>query len=532
MNVLDEIVESCGKLVREEKDNIKQIHLTLLSKDTKNPQNTRVLAPSGEGKTYLVLKCASFHPQENIITLVKATPQSFKYSLSSKRVVENGSGNWQDYDDAITPLEEELSKTKDKGKQKQLTTAIRELRDSACDLVEFTGKVIILVDDQSYEFFESLKATLSHDLENMKSFSVNKTKSGTMKGQKFLFRGFPAVIYCSAKDEQKRDTTNEIGTRFNTISLNASSKKYREMLKLEGLLASLPKFIRDDVIISDEELDQTRQKILEIIANIKKSDEIINPYGESLALLFPDDAGFRTRQLKILNSNIEVITLANYAQNPKCIKDGDTIPISTRQDIEDACNLTKEQKEIQAYKIKYFNKHIKPAIKEHGKEKELVTGTTKCLTVSEFVDVLSKKKKPVIADRQRLQETILIPCVEHGFLEKFPDPDNKSRDVYTITERFLDNDANVESTLIDTSTLDDACVKLFVKKYLEQRFNQGELELVDSDGQNITPVELIDILCKIDAQTPKNRHKIGSNEASMSNENEILPLPATEEIQN
>jgi len=219
-------------------------------------------------------------------------------------------------------------------------------------------------------------------------------------------------------------------------------------------------------------------------------------------------------------------------QNPKCIKDGDAIPISTRRDIEDACNLTKEQKEIQAYKIKYFNKHIKPAIKEHGKEKELVTGTTKCLTVSEFVDVLSKKKKPVIADRQRLQETILIPCVEHGFLEKFPDPDNKSRDVYTIAERFLDNDANVESTLIDTSTLDDSCVKSFVEKYLEQRFNQGELELVDSDGQNITPIDLIDILCKIDAQTPKNRHEIGSNEASMSNENEILPIPATEEIQN
>jgi len=338
MNHLDEIVESCGKLIREEKDNIKQIHLTLLSRDTKNPQNTRILAPSGEGKTYLVLKCAGFHPQENIITLVKATPQSFKYALSSRRVVENGPGNWQDYDDAIKPLEEELSKTKDKDKQTQLVTAIRELRDSACDLVDFTGKVIILVDDQSYEFFETLKATLSHDLENMKSFSVNKTKSGTMKGQKFLFRGFPAVIYCSAKDEQKRDITNEIGTRFNTISLNASSKKYREMLKLEGLLASLPKFIRDDVIISDEELDQTRQKILEIIANIKKSDEIINPYGESLSLLFPDDAGFRTRQLKVLNSNIEVITLANYSQNPKCIKDGDAIPISTRRDIEDASN--------------------------------------------------------------------------------------------------------------------------------------------------------------------------------------------------
>jgi hypothetical protein len=520
MTVLDEIVETCSKEIREEKDNIKQILLTLFSLFTKNPQNTRILAPSGEGKTYLVTKCAEYCPQENIIILAKATAQSFKYNLGSKKVVENGTGNWQDYDDAIKPLEEELSKTKDKEKQKELKDGIRELRDSVCDLVDFTNKAIILVDDQSYEFFETIKSTLSHDQEDLRSFSVNRTKSGTNKGQKFLSHGWPAVIYCSAKDEQKRDVTNEIGTRFNTISLNASSKKYREMLKLEGQRGSLPKFIYDDVIISEEEKEQTKQKILEIIERVKKSDEIINPYGESLSNLFPDDAGYRTRQLKVLNSNIEVITLANYDFVCKVIKDGDKIPISTRQDIEDACNLTKEQKEIQAYKIKYFNKHIKPAIKEHGKEKELVTGTTKCLTVSEIVDVLSKKKKPITADRQRLQETILAPCVEHGFLEKVPDPDNKSRDVYTVAERFLENDANVESTLVDTSTLDVSCVKSFVKKYLEQRFNSGELEILDENGKNITPTELVDNLCKIDAQTPKNRHKIGNNEASKSIEGE------------
>jgi len=516
MTVLDDIVESCSKEIREEKDNIKQIHLTLLSLYTKNPQNTRILAPSGEGKTYLVTKCAEYYPQENIILLAKATAQSFKYNLGSKKVVENGTGNWQDYDDAIKPLEEELSKTKDKEKQKELKNGIRELRDSACDLVDFTNKAIILVDDQSYEFFETIKSTLSHDQKDLQSFSVNRTKSGTNKGQKFLSHGWPAVIYCSAKDEQKRDVTNEIGTRFNTISLNASSKKYREMLKLEGLRGSLPKFIYDDVIISEEEKEQTKQKILEIIERIKKSDEIINPYGESLSKLFPDDAGYRTRQLKVLNSNIEVITLANYDLVCKVIKDGDKIPISTRQDIEDACNLTKEQKEIQAYKIKQFNDKIKPAIKEHGKEKELVTGTTKCLTASELADFLSKQGTPT--DRQRLQESMLKPLAEHGLLEKFSDPDNKSRDVYTVAERFLENDANVESTLVDTSTLDVSCVKSFVRKYLEQRFNSGELEIVDENGKNITPTELVDNLCKIDALTPKNRHKIDNNEASKSKE--------------
>ena len=520
MSILDEIIKSLGKEIREENDNIKQIILTILSAWTNNPQNVRILAPSGEGKTYLVTSCAGFFPQENIIILAKASAQSFKYTLSSKKVVENGPGNWQDYDDAIKPLEEELSKTKDKEKKQELEDGIREIRDSACDLVDFTNKIIILVDSQSFELFESLKSTLSHDQQNIQSFSVNKTKSGTMKGQKFLFRGFPALIYCSAKDEQKKDETNEINTRFNTISLNASSKKYREMLKLEGLRSSLPKFIYDEEVISEEEIEQTKQKILEIIEKVKKNDEIVNPYGEGLAELFAEDAGYRTRQSKVLNNNITVLTLANFDSRPKIIKDGVEIPISTRQDIEDACNLTKEQKEIQSYKIKYFNDHIKPAIQEDGKEKSLVTGKTKCLTVSGIVDVLSQKEKKVTVDRQRLQETILKPLVEHGFLEQFPDDDNLSRYVYTIANRFLEKDASVESTLIDTSTLDTSCVKSFLGDYIEQRFNQGTLEILDENRNKITLIELVDTLCKIDAQTTQNRHKIGSNEASNSIEGE------------
>jgi len=96
MSILDDIVKILSKEIREENDNITQIILALLSAWTTNPQNIRILAPSGEGKTYLVTKLAELFPQENIIILAKATPQSFKYALSSKKVVENGSGNWQE----------------------------------------------------------------------------------------------------------------------------------------------------------------------------------------------------------------------------------------------------------------------------------------------------------------------------------------------------------------------------------------------------------------------------------------------------
>jgi len=517
MSIIEDIISVQSKEILEEKDNIKQIDLTFLSACTNNPQNTRILAPSGEGKTYLVTKCAELFPQENIIMLAKATPQSFKYALSSKKVIENGSGNWQDYDVAIKPLEEELSKTKDKEKQHELKEQIRELRESACTLVDFTNKIIILVDSQSFELFESLKTTMSHDQQNIQSFSVNKSKSGTIFGQKFVIRGFPALIYCSAKDEQKRDETNEINTRFNTISLNASSKKYREMLKLEGLRSGLPKSIYGEEVISEEEIERIKEKIIKLIEKISNNDEIFNPYSIGLSNLFRDDAGFRTRQFKVLNNNIKILTLANAESRPKLRYDGEEFPISTRQDIEEACNLTKEQKEIQSYKIKYFNDHIRPSILNLGKEKPLVTGTVQSLTVSELTQILSQKGNTT--DRQRLQETILKPLVEHGFLEKFQDPDNRSRDVYVVSDAFVEREASTESTLIDTSLLYASCVEPFIEKFLEQRFIQGTLEILDQDENKITPKELVDILYQIDAQTNQNRHEHDNIDTSKGVEN-------------
>ena len=518
MNILDHITKICSKELKEEEDNIRQILLTLFSAWTNNPQNLRILAPSGEGKTYLVTKLASLFPQENIIILGKASPQSFKYNLNSKRVVENGSGNWQDYDIAIKPLEEELEKTKDKEKIQEIKKQTRELQDSLCDFVDFSNKIIIFVDSQSFEMFESLKPTMSHDQENIKSFSVNKSKSGTTRGQKFLFHGFPAIIYCSAKDEIVKDETNEINSRFNTISLNASRVKYRKMLEFEALRSSLPHSIRQEEIISDAEIEQLKQHILQIIEQIPDSGEIINPYGEGISKLFPDDAGSRTRQFKILNNNIRMHTLVNAKFRPKIIYDGITTSIVTRLDVEESCKLIKESKEIQPYKIKYFNDHIRKAILETEKEKQTVGGSIKCLTASEIADCITNKG--ITIDRQRLQETFLKHLVSHGFLEEFSDPDNKSRYVFAVSVSYTEKEANIESTLIDASLLDESCVESFVNKYIKQRFDSGKLEIFDTNDSVINPEQLVDILQQIVTCTPKNRHKIDSNEASTNIEGE------------
>jgi len=511
LGIIDDTIDVIGKIIKEEDSNIKQILLAMFSAFTNDPQNIRILAPSSEGKTYLVTKVMSLFPEKYVIPLANVTPKAIKYCLVSGKIVENGSGNWQDYDIAINPLEEELSKTKDKDKQEKLKKQIQELKESACDKIDFRNKILIFLDSQSFAAFEELKPVLSHDLKNLKSFSVNKSKSGSIEGKKTLSIGFPTVIYCSAKDEHKKDEANEINTRFNSISLNSNRKKYRKMLELEAVHSSLPDFIFQEEILNEEEIENIQQKIVDHIEELKENNQILNPFALGISALFPDDAGSRTRQLKILNNNTRMLTLLNQNNRPKLVVDSEKIPIVTRKDIEDACNLTKEPREIQQYKIKVFNDEIKPAIKQHGHDISLVNGTVSVLTASE---ILEHVKISQINARQKLQETILRPLVDQGFLEETLDPNDRTRYIYYLPKKYLSTDAILESTLIDISTLDYLCLELFVEKYLKQRFEKGELTLEDEKGNSISLQQLIELLNnrRLDIQ---NRHELDNNDSSI-----------------
>ena len=509
MELLDNIIQSLEKEIKEESQNIKQIILTFLSAYTEDPQNTRVLAPSGEGKTYLVTKVAQLFPKEDVIILSKATSESLKYNLS-KKVIENGRDNFQDYDTAIKPIEEELSKSKDKERQEELKEQLKELRSSTVDLIDLTNKTLVFTDSQSYGVWENLKTTLSHDSKIQRSISVNKSKSGTLKGQEFVWMGSPACIYCSAKDEQKQDETNEINTRFNTISLNTSKRKYRKMLDHEATRSSIPGFIYENEVISENEICQLKENVESLIEEIKKDHDIWNPFGQGLSKLFDDDAGYRTRQLKIINNNTRVHTLVNHKNRPKITIDSRQIPIVTWDDIDVASSLTKKPREIQPYKIKVFNEKIRQVILKHGNEHSTLSGVLKGLTASEIVEHVGEKEK----GRQKYQETFLKPLSDQGFLDETLDPNNRTRHIYCLPEKYQKEDATIESTLIDISILDDSCVDSFVKQYIKHRFEIGELTIEDKKGNSINPQQLVELLKKRHFDST-NRHELDNVDSSI-----------------
>ena len=449
----DEIIDSISKEVVDERDNIEQVVLTILSSYTDNPQNLRILAPSGEGKTHTVLKTAKYFPQKNIWKISEASSKSFRY-LAQAKVIETKDG-FDNFEDAIKLYTELLN---DRSTRKEAQIEINKLEKQAYFLLDFTNVTIIFLDSQSFGLWESLKTTLSHDDVIRKDITTNKI-NGSNQIQKTAYKGYPAVIYCSAKDEINQDETDEMNTRFNTVSIKGSSKKYKEILNLV-----LQNDDPTQEVISQQEINEVKIKVERIIENIKSYHGVFNPFTQNIADNFPCDKGSRARQLKILSNTIKMLTLSKSENRFSLVKDEKQFLISSRSDVIDAIQIIREPNPIAATKIQFFNEKIRKFFLER----------LDSAIAREIAESLNM-------DRKKLLENYLIPLIDHGYLEKESDTTNRSRDVYFLAPRYEKEEASIFSTLIDASTIDISCLKSSLGCRLEQGY-----KIVNSKGSVVS----------------------------------------------
>ena len=333
------------------------------------------------------------------------------------------------------------------------------MEKKAYNLLDFTNKAIIFLDVQSYSLWESLKTTLSHDAEIRKDITTNKI-NGKNQLQRTAYKGYPAVIYCSAKDEMSKDETDEINTRFNIISIKGSTSKYKKMLKL--VMQKNNSFYEQDVISSHEK-ETTKSKVLQLIKSIESFHGVFNPYSDQIADIFPSDRGFRARQLNILSTTINLITLSRSEERYSLIGNEKQFVISSIEDVIEGNKLIKQPKPLAITKIQFFNEKIRP----------ILLGKLVSSTAREIADELNLEKK-------KLYETILKPLDDHGYLESLPDPEYRNRLVFSVAPKYLNEDASFESAFIDTSTLNNSCLKSAFECRLEQGY-----KVVNSKGESV-----------------------------------------------
>jgi hypothetical protein len=503
---LSKIVSILSKEVKQEEDNLYRVLLGGFSAFTAEPLNMRILAPSSEGKTYLLEKVSQLFPEENIMKLSSASPTSFKYGVGREMIDEKG--KFVSLESKIQLFTSELDK-EDKESKKKISDERKKLEKESWTMMDLENKWLIFLDSQNSSLWEFFKTMLSNDTELIKYQMTNKQGGGN-KQQRVVFQGKPAVIYSSAKDEARRDITSEIDTRFQTISLQANPQKYKQSIELISKHFGLVGPLYEQEVISQNEIEQAKMMVNSIIQTLKQYKEIkkpvLNPFSDEISGIFPHETGSRTRQIQRLLRASNILTLCNAEKRCKFEYQNTKYPITHQRDVSQATRLIIDNLGIPSHKIQAFNDVIKPAIEEHGRE-IFADGTELIALTATEILTHYKKQKEKNYSRKQLLETFLTPLSQYGFIEKTRDPENKTRDIFWIPERFENKDATIESTLFDTTTLDELRVRTFLDKYVTRRLKEEEYKFYNTDDEILSVEELSKQVTRIDTDSVETSFK-------------------------
>lgn len=468
-DLLIELIELLSRTVKGDENLTYQVLFNGFSAFTKNPTNLMVMEKSSEGKSYPALQIAQHFPKKHVWKLGSVSPQAFKYEYGM--LVDSNYEPIDSIEEIETKIEEAKEK-KDREARESLEKKKFELLKKAKTLVDLRGKWIIFKEPPDTKLLEALYSTLSNDEEYNEHKFVNKVGGGGNKQFTVVFRGSPAILICTAKDETKSKRWLETFSRFHIVSPVQSAKKYREGMGLISKSYGLPKELYEEQVISESEKRRMRTTISHIVKTLHNSNgEIFNSFQDELDRQFPQEAGYRWRQYQRFNSMIKMHSIIYSDQRPKLLINSRKVVTAIKADLKWTNKVMRDVELIPPNKLKWFNEVFQ---KCYEAKKENVNFGSEAnpmekdvVIVRDIVEYYSENNLGKTTTKQ-IREIYVETLFDHGIIEKDQDPRNKTRDAYWPADR---NYTVANSSLIVMSSFDEACVKSCLDKYLKRRFS-------------------------------------------------------------
>jgi len=195
--ISSQVLDILGLTIKKDNENKLITFLCLLSAYTRDSQfNISFNAPSSSGKSYIPTEIANLFPREDVFEVGYCSPTAFFHD-----------------------------------KSKEYKKETNEL------IVDFTGKIIIFLDQPHTLLLQHLRPILSHDKKEIHLKITDKSQKGGLKTKNITLKGFPSVIFCTAGltvDEQE-------STRFILLSPEINQEKIREAV-LERIKRSIDSY--------------------------------------------------------------------------------------------------------------------------------------------------------------------------------------------------------------------------------------------------------------------------------------------------
>lgn len=507
---LHNLEEIISKTVKGDENLIRQILFNGLSSVTTKPTHLMIMERTSEGKTYPVLEIAQYFPKDVVLILGSVTPQSFKYGYGEK--VDHFNTPISERLEELESLIQRTRKLKDKKLVKKHEIEKKELESNSKTLIDLRNKWIIFKEPPDSKLLEALYSTLSSDEEFSEHKFVNKT-NGENKSFTVVFRGTPAILICTARDETKSSRWQETFSRFHIVSPKPSTEKYIAGMSLISKEYGLPKELYEEQVIQQDDKNHAFLITQYLLQKIFDSNEVFNPFQDILNKDFPHESGYRWRQYKRFNTFLSIHCLSYVNQRPKLLIKGKKIPIITKADVESAYNFSTDFGNIPPNKLNWFNDVFKKAWDEKKQPVSFRvtfdTITRDVIAGKDLVEYLNEHGLGKMTSKQ-IRENYIETYVEHGLVEKDQDPRQKTRDVYWPADNI---DSDSESPFIAVSSLNEIGIKSCLDKYLKQRFS------FEYKGKKISEQELIPLLLSENVnEKPQPVPEIASNDIAINDD--------------
>jgi hypothetical protein len=450
------VVKSIKKTVKCEDALIRQILYTALSSYVEDdPINLGILASTSEGKTYAVIESLQYFPDEDIMYIGQMSPKVLvrqKGILIDKKTGEPIEDKVQELRNKSRELKKERNAIKDnisKGvvneEIEKVTEEIRNLFENSETLIDLRGKILVFLEPPKYELWELLKPILSHDKKEIEFPFVDKTANSNAETKDVVVRGWPSCIFCSAKDESKWTIWDEIKSRLLITSPNMVPQKYQESNKLIAQTKGLPNLIQQQIIISDEQIENTKNCILAIKHKInelksKSPNRKISlwiPYADLLQKELPANKGPDVRYAKKIFSLLNIIPIVKNDLRMALYMEGEKSIIANLQDLKEVLIITQNFNGLPKFKAEFFNDTFLPCyetktegdVKYNDKgdiirEEDRIAVTTKELC--EYFRLV--RDKPISSDN--LKHTYLNQLINEGIIDYLPSKIDTRQNIY------------------------------------------------------------------------------------------------------
>ncbi len=428
--LIEFVIHTAGKTIRLENSLTKLILYSALSAYTKDPLNLGILAPTSEGKTYPVNETINFLPKQDVWLVGSMTP---KVITRERGILVDENSN--PIEEKIHHLKVNIRKEKDADKKEELKEQLNVLYQKSKHLIDLSNKVLVFLEPPHQETWNILKPILSHDSLEIEHPYVFKTETGGQEVKHIVTRGWPACIFCSAKDESDWPMWPEIQSRFFITSPNMVKQKYEESIILIGQRQGLPSIVQDQLIVSPKDIQLAKDCVVLIKEELQRNycNGVWIPYSNILSQSLPSEKGTDVRIANRFFSLLKIITKINIFNRNKLIMSDEAMSISSLGDLEEVLGLTQNITGIPSYKLDFFynifipkfNSKDKSDVNSNGDVEEDRIGLT-TTDLSEYYK--EKKGKPITTDN--INKTYLAELKNNGLIDEINSKIDKRRKIY------------------------------------------------------------------------------------------------------